>query len=128
MAIVMLGKDLTIKAHKDDDVAWWVDSGANIHVSKDRKWFKTYKPVEDGCVLHMGNESTAPVEGRGTVELEFTSGKILVLRDVLHVPKIRKNLVSGSVLNKLGYRQVYDSDRYVLSKSGVFVGFGYYNN
>nr|GEX18140.1 zinc finger, CCHC-type [Tanacetum cinerariifolium] len=26
------------------------------------------------------------------------------------------------------YKQVYESDKYILSKSGVFVGFGYYNN
>ncbi|GJV72064.1 zinc finger, CCHC-type containing protein [Tanacetum coccineum] len=38
------------------------------------------------------------------------------------------NLVSGPMLNKCGYKQVYESDKYILSKSGVFVGFGYYNN
>ncbi|GJT86972.1 zinc finger, CCHC-type containing protein, partial [Tanacetum coccineum] len=27
-----------------------------------------------------------------------------------------------------GYKQVYESDKYILLKSGVFVGFGYYNN
>ncbi|GJY17955.1 zinc finger, CCHC-type containing protein [Tanacetum coccineum] len=32
---------------KDDDVAWWVDSGETFHVCK------------DGSTLHMGNESTA---------------------------------------------------------------------
>ncbi|GJZ26443.1 zinc finger, CCHC-type containing protein [Tanacetum coccineum] len=32
------------------------------------------------------------------------------------------------MLNKCGYKQVYESDKYILSKSDVFVGFGYYNN
>nr|GFA31917.1 hypothetical protein [Tanacetum cinerariifolium] len=45
-----------------------------------------------------------------------------------YVPKLRKNLVSGPVLNKCGYKKVYGSDKYILSKCGVFVGFGYYNN
>ncbi|GJT82772.1 zinc finger, CCHC-type containing protein [Tanacetum coccineum] len=27
---------------QDDDVAWWVDSGATMHVCKDRCWFNTY--------------------------------------------------------------------------------------
>ncbi|CAN0859198.1 Retrovirus-related Pol polyprotein from transposon TNT 1-94, partial [Linum grandiflorum] len=79
---------------KDDEVAWWIDSGANKHVCKDRRWFKTYKSSEDDAVLHMGNESTAPIVGRGSVALEMSSGKVLKLSDVLHVPKIRKNLVS----------------------------------
>ncbi|GJV26886.1 zinc finger, CCHC-type containing protein [Tanacetum coccineum] len=57
-----------------------------------------------------------------------SSGKSITLFNVLYVPKLRKNLISGPVLNKCGYKQVYESDKYILSKSGVFVGFGYYNN
>ncbi|GKD97594.1 hypothetical protein Tco_1381491 [Tanacetum coccineum] len=49
----------------DDDVAWWVDFGATVHVCKDRCWFKTYEFLNDGSILHMGNESTALVQGRG---------------------------------------------------------------
>ncbi|GKD33685.1 zinc finger, CCHC-type containing protein, partial [Tanacetum coccineum] len=49
---------------QDDDVAWWVDSGATVHVCKDRCWFKTYESLNDGSILHMGNESTALVHGR----------------------------------------------------------------
>lgn len=111
-----------------DASAWWIDSGATTHVCKDRCWFKTYEPVEDGSVLYMGDDHFAPVHGKGSVALEFSSGKTITLFNVLYVPKLRKNLVSGAVLNKCGYKQVYESDKYILSKSGVFVGFGYYNN
>nr|GEY70177.1 zinc finger, CCHC-type [Tanacetum cinerariifolium] len=58
----------------DDDVAWWVDSGATVHVCKDRCWFKTYKSLNDGSILHMGNESTALVHGRGCVDLSVLIG------------------------------------------------------
>ncbi|GJZ76680.1 hypothetical protein Tco_0641352 [Tanacetum coccineum] len=78
---------------KVDAIAWWIDSGATTHVCKDRCWFKTYEPVEDGSVLYMGNDHFAPVHGK-----------------------------------KCGYMHVYESDKYILSNSGVFVGFGYYNN
>ncbi|KAI5441034.1 hypothetical protein KIW84_010479 [Lathyrus oleraceus] len=113
---------------QDDAIAWWIDSGATTHVCKDRFWFKTLVPVEDGSVLYMGDDHFAPVEGKGNVVLEFSSRKTITLFNVLYVPKLRKNLISGPVLNKLGYKQVCESDKYVLSKSGVFVGFGYYNN
>ncbi|GJW88851.1 hypothetical protein Tco_0164191 [Tanacetum coccineum] len=79
----------------DDDIAWWVDSGATVHVYKDRCWFKTYESLNDGSILHMGNVSTALVHGRGCVDLRFSSGKIVSLFNVLHVPNIRKNLVSS---------------------------------
>ncbi|GKE28994.1 zinc finger, CCHC-type containing protein [Tanacetum coccineum] len=111
-----------------DATAWWIDSGATTHVCKDRCWFKTYEPVEDGYVLYMGDDHFAPIHGKGSVALEFSSGKTITLFNVLYVPKLRKNLLSGPVLNKCGYKQIYESDKYILSKSGVFVGFGYYNN
>ncbi|GJS86226.1 zinc finger, CCHC-type containing protein [Tanacetum coccineum] len=111
-----------------DGIAWWIDSGVTTHVCKDRCWFKTYKPVKDGSVLYMGDDHFTPVHGKGSVVLEFSSGKSITLFNVLYVPKLRKNLISGPVLNKCGYKQVYESDKYILSKCGVFVGFGYYNN
>ncbi|GKD03607.1 zinc finger, CCHC-type containing protein [Tanacetum coccineum] len=111
-----------------DAIAWWIDSGATTHVCKDHCWFNTYELVEDGSVLYMGDDHFAPVHGKGSVALEFSSRKTITLFNVLYVPKLRKNLIYGPVLNKYGYKQVYESDKYILSKSSVFVGFGYYNN
>ncbi|GJS63993.1 zinc finger, CCHC-type containing protein [Tanacetum coccineum] len=111
-----------------DAIMWWIDFGTTTHVCKDRCWFKTYEPVEDGSVLYMGDDHFASVHEKGSVVLEFSLGKSITLFNVLYVPKLRKNLISGLVLNKCGYKQVYESDKYILSKSGVFVGFGYYNN
>ncbi|GKA47498.1 zinc finger, CCHC-type containing protein [Tanacetum coccineum] len=56
---------------QDDDVAWWVDSEATVHVYKDRCWFKTYESLNDGSTLHMGNESKALVLGCGYVDLRL---------------------------------------------------------
>ncbi|GJW23717.1 zinc finger, CCHC-type containing protein [Tanacetum coccineum] len=113
---------------QDDDVAWWVDSRATVHVCKDRCWFKTYESLNDGSIIHMGKESTALVNGRGCIDLRFSSGNIVSLLNVLHVPNIRKNLVSSNVLNNCGYKQVIESNKFVLSKHGVFIGFGYLSN
>ncbi|GKC57876.1 hypothetical protein Tco_1085474 [Tanacetum coccineum] len=66
-----------------DAIAWWIDSGATTHVCKDRCWFKTYEPVEDGSVLYMGDDHFAPVHGKGSVVLEFSSGKSITLFNVL---------------------------------------------
>ncbi|GKB52029.1 zinc finger, CCHC-type containing protein [Tanacetum coccineum] len=122
-------KDCRVKKNNgDDEIAWWIDSGATCHACKDRCWFVTFQPVEDGSVLHMGDESTKPILGRGNVVIEFSSGKTITLFNVVYVPGLRKNLMSGPVLNKCGYKQVYESDKYTLSRHGVFIGFGYYNN
>nr|GEX52934.1 zinc finger, CCHC-type [Tanacetum cinerariifolium] len=111
-----------------DAIAWWIDSSSTTHVCKDRCWFKTFAPVEDESVLYMGDEHFAPVHGKGSVSLEFSSEKTVTLFNVLYVLKLHKNLVFGHVLNKCGYKQVYESDKYISSKCGDFVGFGYYTN
>nr|GEX71455.1 zinc finger, CCHC-type [Tanacetum cinerariifolium] len=113
---------------KADAIAWWIDSGAITYVCKYRCWFKTYEPVEDGSVLYMGDDHFAFVYGNGSVVLEFSLGKSITLFKVTYVPKLHINLIYGPVSNKCGYKQVYESDKYILSKFGVFVRFGYYNN
>ncbi|KAD4888653.1 hypothetical protein E3N88_20726 [Mikania micrantha] len=109
----------------DDDIAWWVDSGATSHVCKDLRCFKDFQPIEDGSVIKMGNIATEPIKGLGIVKLVFTSGKCLCLDNVLYVPRIRKNLLSSIMLNNCGYKQVLESDKFILSRHGTFVGFGY---
>ncbi|GJV11718.1 zinc finger, CCHC-type containing protein [Tanacetum coccineum] len=84
--------------------SWWVDSGATWYVYNDQAMFKTYKPLNS--MLYMGNHSTAQVKGKGKIDLVYTSGNTLILKDVLHVPNVRKNLVSGSILNKFGFKLV----------------------
>ena len=73
----------------------------------------------------MGNHNSAKVLGKGTVELQFTSGKKLTLLNVLHVPEIRKNLVFANLLCKNGIKTVLESDKLIMSKNGMFVGKGY---
>ena len=59
----------------------------------------------------MGNSAVSKVEGKGKVILKWTSRKELTLNDVLHVPDIHKNLISGSILSKKGFRMVFESDK-----------------
>nr|GEV21792.1 hypothetical protein [Tanacetum cinerariifolium] len=95
------------------------NKGATVHVRKDRYWFKTHDSLNDGYILHMGNESTVLVHGRSCVDLRYSFGKIVSLFDVLHVFNIRKNLVSSSILNNCGYKQLMESNKFVLSKHGM---------
>ncbi|XP_052619619.1 uncharacterized protein LOC128125990 [Lactuca sativa] len=53
----------------DDDVAWWVDSGATSNICKDLRWFKECQPIEPGSVVKMGNATTEPIKVVGSVLL-----------------------------------------------------------
>ncbi|KZV14258.1 hypothetical protein F511_44012, partial [Dorcoceras hygrometricum] len=108
----------------DNPRQWWVDTGATRHICSEKAMFSTYVPVT-GRKLFMGNSASSDVAGIGKVVLKMTSRKELALIDVLHVPDIRKNLVSGSALVKAGFRLVFESNKFILSKNGVFIGKGY---
>ena len=71
-----------------------MDSGANIHACAVVCLFTSYLAGRTGALL-MGNSSHAHVLGVGTVILKFTLGKTVLLKNVQHVPSIKKNLVSA---------------------------------
>ncbi|KAK9089611.1 hypothetical protein Scep_028693 [Stephania cephalantha] len=108
-----------------DTRGWWIDTGATRHICSDKSLFSEFLPVDSEEKLYMGNSSSSMVEGKGTVKMKFTSGKIVTLLNVLYVPEIRKNLVSGPLLNKKGFKLVFESDKFVLTKGGMYVGKGY---
>ena len=107
---------------------WWVDTRATRHVCSEKKMFSTYNPVGNRRKIFMGNSSTSKSEGIGKVVLKMTTGKFLTLKDVLHVLEIQKNLVSGSLLSKKGFKLVFESNKFSLFKSGMYMGKGYLSN
>ncbi|KAL0355682.1 UNVERIFIED_CONTAM: hypothetical protein Sradi_4015100 [Sesamum radiatum] len=98
---------------------WVYDSGATIHVCNDKNLFKDYEIATEGQKVLMRNANTTAILGKGSVEVHFTSGKKLLLTNVLHVPEIRKNLVSAALLCKKGLKVVIESDKLIFTKSVV---------
>jgi hypothetical protein len=96
---------------------WWLDSGANIYVCSDASLFSSYQVARDSSMM-MENGSHASVHGVGTIDLKLTSGKIVQLKNMQHVPSINKNLVSGSLLCRDDFKVVLELNKFVVSKCG----------
>ncbi|GJX05771.1 retrotransposon protein, putative, ty1-copia subclass [Tanacetum coccineum] len=79
---------------------WWVDNEATRHVCADKSMFRSFRAVDNGEKLYMGNSATADIKGEVDVILKMTSKKELTLTNVLYVPKIRKNLVKDEAIDK----------------------------
>ena len=101
---------------------WVVDSRATRHICGKKSAFTSYTTLKEGEEqVFMGDSRSTLVIGKGKVLIKLTSRKVLSLSDVLHVPDIRLNLVSISLLGKIGVRILFDSNKIVLTKNDAFV-------
>ncbi|GJX04760.1 zinc finger, CCHC-type containing protein [Tanacetum coccineum] len=100
----------------DDDVAWWVDSGANVHLFKFRCWFKTYESLNDRSILHMGNESTALVHGRGCVDLRLNIVFDNIDSAFMSTSKLNDSILWHTRLGHVHFKRMQD-----ISKDGLIL-------
>ncbi|GJX23709.1 pol polyprotein [Tanacetum coccineum] len=78
-----------------NNIGWWVDTWVTRHVCADKSMFHSFRAVDNGEKLYMGNSATADIKGEGDFILKMTSEKELKLTNVLYVLEIRKNLMSS---------------------------------
>ncbi|XP_075107004.1 uncharacterized protein LOC142179987 [Nicotiana tabacum] len=104
---------------------WWIDAGATRHDCAVREAFALYALAGPDETIFMGNSATAKIESYGKIFLKMTSGKVVTLNNVCHVPEIRKNLVSISLLVKNRFKCVFVTDKVVISKNEMYLGKGY---
>ena len=83
---------------------WWIDSGATIHVANSLQGFHMRRTLQRGeRHIKVANGVQAKVEAIGELLLELNDSFVLKLTDVLHVPSLRRNLISASRLDDDGY-------------------------
>ncbi|GKC74028.1 zinc finger, CCHC-type containing protein, partial [Tanacetum coccineum] len=102
----------------DDDVAWWVNSGATVHVCKDRCWFKTYESLSDGSILYMENKSTALVHGRGCVDLRLNIVNDNIASVFMSASKLFDSILWHARLGHVHFKGMQD-----MSKDGLIPAF-----
>ena len=72
--------------------------------------------------LMLADGSRFPVVAVGVFNLYFGS-RVLILKDCLYVPNVRRNLISTTCLGKHGYCLIL-KDNVVIKKDKVFIYFG----
>jgi hypothetical protein len=82
---------------------WIVDSGCTKHMTPYKCSFNTYEPIP-ATKVWLGDIGMVDAIGMGTIVVEvMVKGicKRITLKDVLHVPKMKKNLLSVNILLKV---------------------------
>jgi hypothetical protein len=73
--------------------SWVVDSGASFHATPHRKYFQDYVQGDFGQV-YLGDDAPCKIVGMGKVQIKQQNGNQWLLKEVRHVPDLRKNLIS----------------------------------
>ncbi|PWA92534.1 hypothetical protein CTI12_AA074830 [Artemisia annua] len=103
---------------------WYLFSRSTAHVCYSKDMFVDYNPMKDHEVI-LDNNDHVDVAGIGTVVIRFTTGKVLTLSNVLHIPQISKCLVSVSKLDDLGYSMSFGGGGCVIKNGHEVIGKGY---
>ena len=108
---------------------WWLDSGANVHVSNSLQGFSSTRTIRSNeRNLLMGNKSEASIEAIGCFSLELSSGFKLLLEDTIYVPSMSRNLISLSKLDSIGFSVTFGNGCFSLFKDNNIVGSGILEN
>ena len=106
--IVVVVVEENLVANKID---WVLDTSASRHFCANKELFNDFEESTDRECVYMGNSTTAVIMGKGKVKLRLTSGKTLSLNNILYIPSLRRNLIFGDFLNKVGLKLVYEDDK-----------------
>ena len=84
-----------------------VDSGATHHFSRYKKVLSNLVERETKLKIILGDNSTHPGKGFGSVKFQLNSGELVMLHDVMYVLGLMKNLVSISAFEDKGMRVTF---------------------
>ena len=83
---------------------WLIDSGASRHMTGYREHLTDLVEKESCLHVVLGDDERYTMKGVGSTSLQLDSSTPLHLSDVLFVPRMRRNLVSISSLEKKATR------------------------
>ncbi|CAI7757290.1 unnamed protein product [Closterium sp. NIES-54] len=95
-------------------IAVLLESGCSHHLMGTKAVFVDMVPSDSMKHVHGFNGALQPVQGRGTVALQGEAGKRVLIPEVLYVPGVQANLLSGGQLKENGVQLQGDGDKMLL--------------
>jgi hypothetical protein len=102
--------------------AWWIDSGAIVHVTKSSQGLFSAWTTGRGRSLQVADGRETKVEAVGTLPLLLHGGFTLNLNNVLYVPSLRRNLISVASLEDDGYECLFGNNKCTIKFNDVIIG------
>jgi phage shock protein PspC (stress-responsive transcriptional regulator) len=90
---------------------WYFYSGASFHMTRDKEIFSDLEERDHKMHIEMGDNGRYSVNGIGTINFHRESGKPFQLKDVMHVPVLKKKLVSFRMVEGRGYDVLFSNGK-----------------
>jgi len=94
-----------LSSTRTNDV-WYIDNGASSHMTGHKHYFNSLSEKEFGFEILLGDDYAYHPKGLGTIKFERESDKPLCLSNVLYVPRLKRNLVSVTLNQKVRVRDL----------------------
>jgi hypothetical protein len=100
--------------------SWVVDSGASCHATLHKKHFVDYFQGDFGQV-HLGDDAPYKIVGMGKVQIKKKNGNQSLLKEVIHVPNLRKNIISTGKLASEGCISIFTYTVWNVTKGSLVI-------
>jgi hypothetical protein len=88
---------------------WYLDSGTSFHMKGDKESFSDLQEKDLRIHIEKGDEGKYNATSIGTITFQRESGNPFKLKIFMHVPGLKKNLVSVAMLEDIGYDVVFSN-------------------
>ena len=82
--------------------SWILDSGASFHSTSYKECMQSYVASNFGKV-YLADDEILKIVGKGDVQLNIANGIVWKLKNVRHIPVLKRNLISIGQLDDEGY-------------------------
>src|SRR5262249_43964770 len=98
------GNELVIRANMAStnyESGWIVDSGASMHLARDRSNFSSFYPLEQPVKIRLADKSSLYAHNAGSIHLRIGSHTLKII--ALHAPDLENSLLSVDSLMDAGH-------------------------
>jgi hypothetical protein len=97
---------------------WLIDSGASKQMIGYKESLSHLVQKESPHKVKLGYDYQYPIKGVAEASYKLDSGKPMKMKDVLYVPRLKKNLLSISALDEKGFKVSFIDHEFLMWPRG----------
>ncbi|MCO5560071.1 hypothetical protein L7F22_013677 [Adiantum nelumboides] len=98
----MLNSTRDLATSTDTSAEWLLDTGATHHMTPTSSWLRDYKTLARHVQVYLGNNHCLHAIRLGNLHVTLPSGAAIIIRDIYHIPGLRRNILSVTAATSSG--------------------------